>query len=228
MLAEALRSKAMPEAIYATQERFDETAHMLAGLHTSVYILPERALARLSDLQSSPGIVAVLPCRLREPASLFAQGAPLALLAGVADPGNAGTLLRSAEIFGITGMLFGADGVEAYNPKVVRASMGAIFRLALATIEPQELSALARAHGYTLIGTSGDGKPLPSFSFPERPLIALGNERRGVHSWLAHWDEELSIPQQGEGESLNAAIAGSIVFYAFSQQRSGARDNVSL
>lgn len=215
MLEEAMRSGALPEAVYTTQAHVEEVELLLGDARIPVYIVPERAMTRLSDLQTSPGIVAVAPMRLQSLEALLSDGAPLALLAGISDPGNAGTLLRSAEIFGMGGVLFGAEGIEAYNPKVVRASMGSIFRLRLATVNPHELAANAHAHGYTLIGASRSGIPLPSFPWVERPIIAIGNERHGVHSWLSTWDQEVSIPQLGDAESLNAAVAGSIILYAY-------------
>jgi TrmH family RNA methyltransferase len=218
MLAEALSSNLRPEAIYAVQTELDALDSLVKNLDIPIYLVPERALARLSDLESPPGILAVFTTKLRSPEDLFAQGRPLVLLAGIADPGNAGTLLRSADIFGVAGVIFGANGVEPYNPKIVRASMGAIFRLPLALAQPQELLSAARSHNYTIIATSREGTPLPAYVFPPRALIAVGNERRGVASWLPSWDSEVAIPHRGNGESLNAAVAGSIIFYAFSQQ----------
>jgi RNA methyltransferase, TrmH family len=219
MLAEALESNLRPEAIYAVSAEVDCLPAAIQALDIPTYLVPERTMARISRMETPPGILAILPSALRSLAALFTTGQALALLAGVADPGNAGTLLRSAEIFGIKGVIFGSNGIEPYNPKVVRASMGAIFHLDLAIAHPEELISLARSHGYTVIATSQAGTPLPTFSFPKKPIIAIGNERRGVASWLPTWDKEISIPHIGNVESLNAAIAGSILFYIFSQQR---------
>ena len=78
--------------------------------------------------------------------------------------------------------------------------------------------AAARRFDYTLVAAARDGVPLPAFRFPDRPLIAIGNERHGVAAWLPRWDLGVSIPQPGGGESLNASVAGGIIFYTFSQQ----------
>jgi TrmH family RNA methyltransferase len=223
MLGEALRSGAVPESIFATQRGLESFGALGVPAGVPVFEVHEKVMGRLSDVETPPGLVAVLPQRAVSVAQALESGKPAVLLAGVTDPGNAGTLLRSAEIFGLGVAIFGTDAVEAYNPKVVRASMGAIFRLAICSGEPAEVVAAVEGAGYLLLATGQDGVPLPAYSFRERSVIAVGNERRGVSSWLPRWDQEVSIPQSGEGESLNAAVAGSIVFYAFSQREGNIR-----
>jgi TrmH family RNA methyltransferase len=223
LVAEALASGLQPEAVFATEAAWPNLAELAARLDCPVYLTPERALAKASDLETAPGVIAVLPLAFAPLEQLF-DGAPVAVLAGVADPGNAGTLVRSAEIFGFERLVFGQGGVEPHNPKVVRAAMGALFRVRLATASPGELVAAARRAGYTLVASAADGDSVDDFRFPERVAIAIGNERHGVAGWLPEWDARVAIPQAGRGESLNAAIAGSILFYAFSKQfRASAR-----
>lgn len=218
MLGEALRSGVAPECVFATQAGLEHLRSLAMPTEVPIYEVSEKGLERLSDVETPQGLVAVVAQRQIELAIALEGGRPAVLLAGVTDPGNAGTLLRSAEIFGFGVAIFGRDAVEAHNPKVVRASMGAIFRLALCSAGPDEVVAAAAAAGYILVATGRDGVPLPLFSFGDRSIVAVGNERRGVASWLPCWDQEVSIPQAGQGESLNAAVAGSIIFYAFSQR----------
>ncbi len=218
MLAEALQSGLQPEAVYTTEAGYAALEPLASRLEADVYLVPERAMARISDLETPPGVLAVLPLGLRPLASLLASGEPLVLLAGVADPGNAGTLLRTAEIFGLTRAVFALDGVEPHNPKAVRASMGAIFRTAVATAAPAELLAAAGAAEYSVVATAREGTPLEEFLFSRRTVLAIGNERRGVAGWLPRWDAAVAIQQRGAGESLNAAVAGGIVFYVYSQR----------
>ncbi|MBC5810171.1 MAG: RNA methyltransferase, partial [Candidatus Eremiobacteraeota bacterium] len=188
------------------------------------YIVPDRAAAKLSDLDSPPGIIAVVRRGLNDLATLLASGRPLALLAGINDPGNAGTLLRTAEFFGFGGAIFGSAGAEPHNPKVVRASMGAIFRLPIAAASPASLRQAAEAGSYTVVAAAGDGRPLDGFRFPERTILAVGNERRGLDGWVLQGDPRVAIPQKGRGESLNAAAAGSIIMYVLMQQSDRASD----
>ena len=217
LLAEALAAGLKPLAVYVTAGGH-AALPVSARLDDVLFEVPDRAMARLSDLESPPGILAVFPLRHAALDEVLADGAPGIVLAGVADPGNAGTLLRSAEIFGFSGAVFLGDAVEPYNPKVVRASMGAIFRLRLAVATPAELTAAASHAGYTIVAAASGGEPLPAFDFPPRSLIAIGHERHGVTPYLPQVDRTVAIPQRGGGESLNAAVAGSIIFYAFSQR----------
>jgi TrmH family RNA methyltransferase len=96
--------------------------------------------------------------------------------------------------------------------------MGAFFRMDLAEAEPHDVVAAARRHGFSIVAALRDGVPLPDFQFPRKALLAVGNERRGIADWLPAWDLGVSIPQRGPADSLNAAVAGGIIFYAFSQQ----------
>jgi TrmH family RNA methyltransferase len=218
MLAEALAAGIRPESVFVTDRGAEaiprEHVERLAG---RTFVIPERAMARLSELETPPGLVAVLPLELAALESVL-DGEPALLLAGVSDPGNAGTLLRAAEIFGVTRAIFTAEAVEAHNPKVVRASMGAIFRMRIARAGGAEATLAAGRAGYAVVAATREGVPLPEFRFPERTLLAIGNERHGVAQALPGWDRAVSIPQAGRGESLNAAVAGAILLYVFSQQ----------
>jgi RNA methyltransferase, TrmH family len=218
LLSEALAAGIEPEAIYVTSAALTDLPEAARPLHQLLFEVPDRAMVRISDLEAPPGIVSVFPIALTPLDVLLGAGHRAVVLAGVSDPGNAGTLMRSAEIFGLPGVVFLEAAVEPHNPKAVRASMGALFRLDLAVAKPDDISTAAERHGYTLVAAAQDGEPLPGFRFPERSLIAIGHERRGVAEWLPRYDRAVAIPQRGRGESLNAAIAGSIIFYAFSQQ----------
>ncbi len=228
LLADALAAGVRPFGIYGTGEALAAAGAILAGRidPSLVFEVPERALARLSALETPPGLVAELPLVLAAPAELFgaSPGAgpaePVAILAGIADPGNAGTLLRSAEIFGLARIVVAEGGVDPYHPKVVRAAMGAHLRCRIAHASGAAIVAAAGAAGYTIVAAATGGESLPDFVFPERTAVAIGSERHGVAPALPHWDRTVSVPHLGAGESLNAAVAGSIVFYALAQSRS--------
>jgi TrmH family RNA methyltransferase len=217
LLAEAQRSGVRPREIYAT-------AAALSGLDPgrweadgiAVYLVPDRAFARLSDLETPSGLLAVFDLPDHDLAAILARPGPVLLLAGVADPGNAGTLVRSAEAFGAAGVLFGRGGADPFAPKVVRAAMGSTFRLPVATVDPDEILAAARAAGRPIVAADVDGEPLDAVEIPANAVVAIGNERRGVRDWLPSWDRAVRIPQRSATESLNAAVAGSIVLYTVS------------
>lgn len=222
MLAEALEAGWTPVAVYATAAVAAANAAVLAALNAPPLILSERAMARISDVETPSGIVAVLPLALDDLESLLATGDSALVLAGISDPGNAGTLVRSAEIFGIRSAVFARSGVDPHNGKVIRATMGAVFRTRLCVADSPEFVLAARRHGYTIVAATKDGAPLPGIRFPAKTLLVIGSERRGVTDWLTRWDVGVTIPQPGAGESLNAAVAGGIILYAFSQQIYGA------
>ncbi len=125
LLAEARKGGVPILEIYATEAAY-AAAPLVAEVEASgtpVFIVDDRAARKISDLETPTGIVAVTPLRLR-PAAELMRGAVL-LLADLNDPGNAGTLLRSAEAFGASGAIFGSLGVDPFHPKVVRGAMGA-------------------------------------------------------------------------------------------------------
>jgi TrmH family RNA methyltransferase len=218
LLAEALAAGRHVEELYLTEKGRARLGAALLRAHAArTFLVADRTMAKLSELDTPSGILAVMSSR-REPLDDLLDGAPALVLAGVADPGNAGTLLRSAEIFGITRAAFTPNAVEAYNPKVVRAAMGAHFRMRLAVASGPDIVRAARERGYGLVAAARGGRPLPEVRFPSRLLLAIGNERRGVSDSLPACDLQVAIPQPGGGESLNAAIAGSILMYVFSQQ----------
>jgi TrmH family RNA methyltransferase len=215
LLDEAERSGLRPlEAYVADDNRGAETlVSVYEGGGVPVYRIPRGAFGRLSDVESPWGLLGVFALPDRPVSDVVGNDGPVLLLAGVNDPGNAGTLVRSAEAFGAAGVLFGRGGAEPYGPKVVRASMGSIFRLPVAEVTADELLAAAEASGRPIVATDVDGEDLHQTGLPPRAILAIGNERRGVRDWLPRWDRAVRIPQLNKTESLNAAVAGSIVLY---------------
>ncbi|HTA38370.1 MAG TPA: RNA methyltransferase [Candidatus Acidoferrales bacterium] len=199
--------------IYATEAAY-AAAPIVAQIEaagTPVYLVDDRAARKISDLETPTGIVAITPLRLRTPAELM--HGPILLLADLNDPGNAGTLLRSAEAFGAAGVIFGDLGVDPFHPKVVRGAMGALFRLPLAHGGPQEVEPAARAAGIPVFGLAMGGDALASIVFPADFILAVGHERHGLGRWEGLCGRRAGIPMRGKGESLNAGVAGSIALY---------------
>jgi TrmH family RNA methyltransferase len=221
LLAEARRSGLAIEELYVTDAAlasFGEAIGAAEAAGTPVFVVAERSLARLSDVASPPGIVAVATIPPGDLSALLGRPGPVLLLAGVGDPGNAGTLLRSAEAFGAAGVVFGEGGVDPYAPKVVRAAMGSLFRLAVATASADALLDAATAAGRAVVAATLEGEPLASADLPSEAVLAVGNERHGVAAFLPRWDRAVRIEQAHATESLNAAVAGSILLYALSRK----------
>ena len=155
--------------------------------------------------------------------------APLVVIAaGLQDPGNLGTLIRSAEAFGASGVLLTPGTVSAWNGKAMRASAGSVFRMAVVECEADELrwlrergvellAAVAPGHGAAPVREIGEVDLL-------RPVAFLvGHEGSGVSAeWLAFAETRVTIPCPGPVESLNAAVAGSVMLYEAARQRAAA------
>ena len=149
--------------------------------------------------------------------------APLILgCAGLQDPGNFGTILRSAEAFGASGVLATEGTVAAANPKVARASAGSVFRLPVVRLSTEEAIAALREHNLRLAVTSSHhGRPAHTIDLTVPSAIFIGNEGQGVpRALLDAADEAILIPHSPKVESLNAAIAASIFLYEAWSQRS--------
>jgi TrmH family RNA methyltransferase len=186
--------------------------------------LPDKLFTSAVPSQTPQGVAALVQLKtftLEEILETPARG-PLLVIAGVQDPGNLGTILRSAEAFSAHGVLLGEGTVSAYNSKVVRASAGSVFRVSVAKVELSALPAQLRSRGIRLIATSSHkGVPLPESDLKVKTAIFIGNEGAGIDKkLLGEMDEFAMIPHAPRVESLNAGVAASIVLYEASRQNS--------
>jgi TrmH family RNA methyltransferase len=221
LLQEARDAGVPIEALYVTQDAYDRTP-LAAQLETGgvpVYVVDERAMHRISDVETPTGVLAIAPIRMRSASEILSSTGVVLLLADVNDPGNVGTLLRTAEAFGVAGVIAGSLGADLHLPKVVRSAMGALFRLPLATADPQALH--EGLDGWEVTGLAAGGEPLAGLAWDARVLLAVGSERHGLGRWSALCARLASIPMRGKAESLNAAVAGSIALYEATKRRAG-------
>jgi TrmH family RNA methyltransferase len=147
------------------------------------------------------------------------------VLAGIQDPGNLGTILRSAEAFGATGVVSLPGTVSAWNAKAVRASAGSVFRVPLlAASEAESFEQLERAGVKVFTSTSRGAQSVDRIALAGPVALLIGNEGNGVPAAIARRaDGQITIPYPGPVESLNAAVAASVLLYEASRQRSAAR-----
>ncbi|HWK89000.1 MAG TPA: RNA methyltransferase, partial [Longimicrobium sp.] len=175
----------------------------------------ERALRELADTETPQGILAVAEIPARSLDDLRVAGEPAALLVldAVQDPGNLGTLVRTAEALGALGVVALPGTVDAWNPKAVRSAMGSVFRLPVVPAAWDELQPWLRTNGFRALAAAGGGEPLPSPP-PARAALVLGNEGAGVgDETRARVDGTVGIPLRGRAESLNVAAAGAILLH---------------
>ncbi len=223
-LLEEAHASAFPiEEIYVTQAAYDQTplVRELERTGTPTFLVEPATAAQISDLATPTGIVAIAPVRFSGLEEIFAQDGPAVVLADVGDPANAGTLLRSADAFGAAGAICGSLGVEPFHPKVVRGSMGAVFRLRLAIAEPAALGEAAAAAGVRLLGLAAKGESLEGEQWQHKTALVVGHERHGLGRWEAICASLVGIPMAGPAESLSAAVAGSIALYEATRRGPG-------
>lgn len=140
----------------------------------------------------------------------------LLILEDTADPGNLGTIMRTAEAAGVTGVIMGKGTVDIFNPKVVRSTMGSIFRLPFAYVDDLKAVILGlKRDGISFYATHLKGKEsYRDISYSDKAGILIGNEARGLSDEIANLaDTYVIIPMQGKVESLNAAVAAALMLY---------------
>ena len=227
LLAEALASGVAVEAVYAEPELLDDPGVRAATAAGAVlHEVAAEALAKVLDLRSPQGVVAVVPTVPTDLDAVLdrAIDAERPVLAAVAlqDPGNLGTLVRVAEAAGCAGVVCTPGSVDLHNPKTVRATAGAVFRVPVAEqVEPEVLLERCEARGVPTWATVGrEGRPLETVPLGGATVVLVGAEAHGLPPELvARCTGALTVPMEGAAESLNAAVAGSVVMFEGARQR---------
>jgi len=236
LLAEVLRAGLRIPCVFVAQG----AEHLLEGLaltaETEVLLLPRELLdSALATETPQPVAALIEPPEwswsdvlgdAEKAKPLLANAKPLiVVLAGLQDPGNLGTILRSAEAFGASGVLSLPGTVSEWNPKAVRASAGSVFRLPLLSVGAEDCFARLRKTGVKIWTTAVDGaEAADRIDLSGAVALVIGNEGNGVPEELAaHADGAVTIPCPGPVESLNAAAAASVLLYEASRQRGSAR-----
>lgn len=176
------------------------------------YVAPADLFDYASPMQNSPGpLFCVAIPEAKEPETLQ----HVLVLETVQDPGNVGTVVRTANAFGIDAVILVGACADLYQPKTVRASMGAIFRQRVLTMELDALCALLQRHGLPLYGAALDARALDIRTLSlQHAALAVGSEGRGLSAeLLARCKEKVIIPMNPDSESLNAAVAASVLMW---------------
>lgn len=187
--------------------------------------VPRELYKEISDTENPQGVLAVSKFNVEDVKNIDMDEKPFVLLLDkVQDPGNLGTIIRSADAFGVHGIILTEGCVDIYNPKVVRATMGSIFRVAIYHEENAiETVKSLKEKGMKIFSTSLDeSEDLQNVDFKESSMFIIGNESQGVSRPLNDLaDKLIRIPMIGEAESLNVAIATSIIMYEAMKGRKG-------
>ncbi|MCM1044055.1 MAG: RNA methyltransferase [Candidatus Gastranaerophilales bacterium] len=192
---------------------------------TDYEVVTDALFRKMSDTQTPQGILTVVRQPQYELEELLQQPNPLFLvLEGVQDPGNLGTIFRTGEGAGITGVIMDNQTVDLFNPKTIRATMGSIYRLPFAyTADIGEMIEKLHQRKVRIFAAHLKGnKCYSECSFREPTAFLIGNEGNGLSAEVADKaDSYLKIPMEGQVESLNAAVAAAILMYEAHRQRSG-------
>ena len=226
LLEEALRSGCDVPVVLAAESVRDTVERRVAGLPgAKIIALPDALFQSIATTETSQGLIALVRPPEWSLERIFSGASLVVVLDGLQDPGNVGAIVRAAEAFGATGMLFTKGTASPWNPKTLRASAGSLFRVPfIAGLD----AALARAtllrHRvaiYAAMPYTGTQKLAGATDFVRPCAIVTGSEGRGVGKELHGIAEEVAIPTTGV-ESLNAAVATSVLLYESRRQRQSA------
>ena len=218
LVQSAFERKIKPDLIYFTESFHRENTEWIQSIEwsgVSYENISTKQLEKISFTKSPSGILAI--CKFPEKHLPDLNQNRWVYLDRISDPGNMGTILRSAAWFGLNHVALSADCVDPFNPKAVRAGMGAHFHLAIHSdidinifIENQ----------YYIVGADHHGQPLTELLvIPERWVLVLGGEAHGLsEATNKKLDRTLSIPKSGSGESLNVSVAGAILMHQLSSK----------
>lgn len=220
LVEEALKTGRVERVLLQEEKELPgEIKALLSDVH--VVSVSTAVMKKIADTETPQGMAAIVKM---EKERLIPQ-APflLLLLDRIQDPGNLGTLIRTADAAGFHGVALGEGCVDPYNGKAIRASMGSIFHLPVFQVDSVQYLHELRDKGsqVTIVGTSlKEAKPYDEISYKDSIVLIIGNEGSGVSpELLSLTDHNAIIPIYGKAESLNAGIAGSILMYEAVRQR---------
>lgn len=217
-LSELARAGVPPSELYCTPDWLaaDDRTALLAPLGVSPILVDPGVLASMSDTDTPPGVLAIVPT---PSLPLPADAGLLLVLDGVGNPGNLGTILRAAAAAGVAGALLTPGSVDPTNPKVVRGSMGALLRLPVQTMTWDEIGAMLAGRPAWLATATG-GTPYTAVDWRPPSALIIGSEAQGAGPEAEQAATgRVTIPMADETESLNAALAAGVILFEAARQR---------
>ncbi len=237
LVADALRRGATFDAIFlgpGARASFHALLDLPRDDDVALFDLKEGVLEKLGSTRTPQPVLAVAVIPRRPAIGDLSGDGPVLVAVGIADPGNLGTLLRSAEASGAAGVVCCGESVDVYNPKVVRASGGSVLGIPIVERrgtggagepgDPVPVLAELAAQGRKRYGATAGGTSLFTLDLTGPTAFVLGNEAHGLSERvLEHVDGQVSIPMAGAVESLNVAMAGTVLTFEAARQRTTAR-----
>lgn len=208
--------------VYVTEEFYEKNSELFDHRRPDD-LVSESVFEKLSETKTPQGVLATVNMKeyILEDLLTIKNNPLFLVLENLQDPGNLGTILRTAEGAGIDGIIMSRDTVDVYNPKVVRSTMGSLFRMPFAYVEDLfEAVEKIKSSGVTVYAAHLDGEGFYEKDYRKGTAFLIGNEGNGLTCELtALADEKIRIPMKGKVESLNAAIAATLMAYEALRQR---------
>jgi len=221
---DAARSNVRITAALATlsaAQRYAAQWQVIRQAAACVYTISDAVAKHLSDTDAPQGVFCV--CEAAEQELLVREDGVYLALEDMQDPGNLGTVIRTAEAFGADGLLLSKGCCDRYNPKVLRASMGGVFRLPMQVCDDltETLSALSQTMPVLACVVDSDAAPI--MTVPKNGAVAvIGNEGNGLTAQAVEaCNARVTIPMAGRAESLNASMAAGVVLWELCRERGG-------
>jgi RNA methyltransferase, TrmH family len=224
VIEEAVRSGLRFKALFVSEGAEERAQRLLPQIssHAEALLLPHDLFTSAISTDTPQGVAALIKVKQFTVEDVVAGTKPLILIAaGIQDPGNLGTMLRSAEAFGATGAVFTEGTVSQWNAKVVRAAAGSLFRLPVVKLAFQSMLPLLKQREIKLVGTSSHkGARIDEADLSGPIALLIGNEGAGIDRHVfSQINELVAIPHSPKVESLNAAVAASVLLYEAARQR---------
>lgn len=205
---ELLKYGIQPKRILCTQKWYDTHSDFLGNMVSMVTILKDFELEKISEHKSAPEVITIAPIQRNE--IKISKSQMMLVLDGIQDPGNMGTIIRSADWFGIKDVYVSSNCVDIYNSKVIQSSMGSLVHIRVMEADIEKL--LSANSDIPVIGADMNGIPIKQIQKRKPCFMIIGSEGKGISQNLRPYiSQYVSIPGAGSAESLNAAIATSII-----------------
>ncbi len=208
-------------AVYVSESFYAINTDLVEACVVEACVVSDRVFNGISDTGTPQGIMAIVKMNKWSLEDVLGKDTFVIIAERLQDPGNLGTIMRTAEAAGATGIILSSDSVDVYNPKVVRSTMGSIFRVPVYT--SQNLSAdidKIKEKGVTIYGAHLKGQDFYDKDFKNACGFLVGNEGKGLSDEISSKaDDLLKIPMKGNVESLNAATSVAVISYEVLRQR---------
>lgn len=213
---DAIKSGLLPVQTFITEEMFEKCGSILQQSE-QVFVISQEISRKISDTETPQGVFCVFKTLDNSVTLDTIKWQRILILSSLQDPGNIGTIIRTSEAFGIDALVISADCPDLYSPKLIRSTMGGVFRLPIFIVNSvTDFIPKIQGDGFKVFATalSDESVPITKLDFSGKIAAVIGNEGNGLtQDVIDICDGKTIIPMSGKAESLNAAIAASIVIW---------------